>query len=227
MALCFQTVADAGRPSPTRSRPPIKSTHHQHDLDELDSIQRSVVPTLSDTDVRVYAQFLNIDLTRYPQALWIVEEALHAPCEPPWAESVDQRGSSLYTNAETGAASTRHPLEERYRSLYTRLCDEAAGAANAMDAATETAEAGGATEAAKAAKATQEGQAGEAAEVEETEEKAATAAVVLAPQEVAAGAGTGAAAAAARAATAVAEAAPWSKLGARAARAGITVGRLV
>ena len=45
-----------------------------------------------------FATFLGIDLARHPDAVGIAKEALHAPCEPPWSESVDGDGFPLYTH---------------------------------------------------------------------------------------------------------------------------------
>merc|ERR1711972_1300560 len=65
--------------------------------------------------------WLNIDMDKDPEFLWIAKAGLKAPLPHPWKPcQTSEDGELFYFNFETGESVWDHPCDEYHRSLYAK-----------------------------------------------------------------------------------------------------------
>jgi hypothetical protein len=72
--------------------------------------------------VQSYAKYIGLDLSAYPELLWIADEGLRCPLPSGWVlvKSSDPMGSHFFRNTETGVTSQDHPMDHHYRALAAK-----------------------------------------------------------------------------------------------------------
>jgi hypothetical protein len=68
-----------------------------------------------------YAQYLGMDPVVDEHLLWIAEMALTAPLPVGWSEHQDSAANVFFYNKATGASTYEHPLDDSFKSYYTKI----------------------------------------------------------------------------------------------------------
>mmetsp|Transcript_30131 Transcript_30131/g.70276 ORF Transcript_30131/g.70276 Transcript_30131/m.70276 type:complete len:188 (-) Transcript_30131:13-576(-) len=73
--------------------------------------------SVTEEELREYAEFLGIDPKREPYLMWIAKGGLLAPVEPPWKACQTQSGEIFYFNFESSESTWDHPADAKYKKL--------------------------------------------------------------------------------------------------------------
>ena len=72
-------------------------------------------------EIAEYARYLGMNPVVDATLLWIAEEALCSPLPEDWEEAVRSDGTAYYFNRKERKSTSKHPLEDFYRSLYSEM----------------------------------------------------------------------------------------------------------
>lgn len=83
------------------------------------------VSAAQEEQIRLYAQYVGLDLQEFPELRWIAEEGLRAELPEGW-QLVKEANKHYFLHAATGVTSFDHPLDEHYRRLVRELSSKKA-----------------------------------------------------------------------------------------------------
>lgn len=72
----------------------------------------------TDEEINEYAHFLQMDLPKDADLLWIAKEGLKAPLPYPWKPCLSRGQDIFYYNFESGQSTWEHPCDDFYRQMY-------------------------------------------------------------------------------------------------------------
>eukprot|EP00736_Rhodelphis_marinus_P008243 Rmarinus@m.20779 len=79
----------------------------------------------SDSELEEYAEFLQLDLRKFPHLKWIALEAIDCPLPPHWTSYTDEDNNMFFVNEVSRDSQFAHPLDAYFTqlaNLLTRRC---------------------------------------------------------------------------------------------------------
>ena len=97
----------------------LSSSSHNPVVDLMTSLDSNIreAEEYTEEDYQ-YAEWIGIDLNKYPQLIGIAREGLRAPIPEPWSAVAGPQGEVMYYNSHTKESTEEHPLDSYFRLKY-------------------------------------------------------------------------------------------------------------